>query len=126
MDQLIELALKMPPIGSAVVSVVTLVIIWFGASMILANLAEQSKELKAQSKDLVDIKIQTTRTNGKVTALEHSFETHENLDEGRHVDTTKALEHNRNGIHDIRNSLSKIGIDAKLKERAVHEQEEAP
>ena len=136
MDQLIALGLSLPPIVSSVLSVITLLVLWYGArhlveqvetkfDPIMSELGEQSKELKSQSSDLVAIKIQTTRTNGKVDALDQQLHAHEGLDEDRHVDAKADLLRNRNSIHDLRDQVSDFAIKVGLQARRINKRDDA-
>jgi hypothetical protein len=135
MDRLIEIGLTMPPIVSAMMSLVTVFILIVGGKRILKELeqqslpilkelAAQSSELRTQSRDLVDIKIQTARTNGRVLALEDSFEAHERLDEEHHVDTKAGLERNRSSIHSIRDQISDFALTVKLQEKRINKRDD--
>lgn len=78
MDQLIDLALKMPPIVSAILSLMILVILYVLGRKVLTELGE--------------IKEQTTKTNGSVRELKTWREAHDKQDDERHGENVKKLD----------------------------------
>lgn len=126
--QLIQLGLAMPPIVSAVISIICCALVWFGGKKILAKietqaapilkeLAAQSQELGTQSAALIAIKIQTTKTNGKVEHLDKTLTAHTELDEGRHIETTAGLVRNQVSTHKLRDQLSDFAVRVLLTKR---------
>lgn len=81
MDQLIELALKMPPFVSALLSLLVLLVIWKMGRKLFTEL-----EL---------IKAQTTKTNGSVTSLNTWRAAHDKQDDERHAEIGVKHEENK-------------------------------
>jgi hypothetical protein len=99
MDQLIDLALKMPPSVSAALSIITMVFIWKMGNRIMTKLDDHSAKLGA-------IEIQTTKTNGKVLLLEAVVKAHDELDTVRHDDNVKIQKSTRENVHKLRDQIS--------------------
>jgi hypothetical protein len=99
MDQLIELALKMPPSVSAALSIITMVVIYRLGKRILTKLDDHSTKL-------TQIEVQTTKTNGRVLMLETVVKTHDDLDIARHEDNLRIQTSTRENIHKLRDQIS--------------------
>lgn len=128
MDSLIDLCLKMPPVVAAALTIIMIVVVYrFGTRIIdrldghTKELKDQSAELKVQSKDLSAIKVQTTKTNGKVIALETAFAGHDKQDDERHREIDQRHRENKENFKEVLDNqdimMGKISHLERMEER---------
>lgn len=105
MDQLIELALQMPPSVSAALSVLVLFVVWRLGKKLYTK-------LEGLTTHLVAIQDQTTKTNGSVGDLKTWRESHDDSDNQRHAENLSRFDSVSKDIRELRADIHQGGPHA--------------